>query len=193
MEAEDRRREGIADASAWRLARDRWAALRPPVPAWVQCVARSRGAPRRRRPGRGGGRASCRVRDGHGARRPAAPRGDKIAGQARADRPRHEARFRRVRRPVRPHPARTRGARVGRAGPHNRQIADELFISENTAGVHVSNILGKLGVAGRTEAAAIAVRPPRPTTRSASPGANARCSSWSRRAARTARSPTSCS
>ena len=32
-------------------------------------------------------------------------------------------------------------------GRTNRQIADELFISENTAGVHVSNILGKLGVA----------------------------------------------
>jgi DNA-binding CsgD family transcriptional regulator len=43
-------------------------------------------------------------------------------------------------------------------GRTNRQIAEELFISENTAGVHVSNILGKLGVASRTEAAAIAVR-----------------------------------
>ena len=43
-------------------------------------------------------------------------------------------------------------------GRTNRQIADELFISENTAGVHVSNILGKLGVASRTEAAAVAVR-----------------------------------
>ena len=43
-------------------------------------------------------------------------------------------------------------------GRTNRQIADELFISENTAGVHVSNILGKLGVAARTEAAAVAVR-----------------------------------
>ena len=32
-------------------------------------------------------------------------------------------------------------------GRTNRQIADELFISENTAGVHVSNILGKLEVA----------------------------------------------
>jgi DNA-binding NarL/FixJ family response regulator len=40
----------------------------------------------------------------------------------------------------------------------NRQIADALFISENTAGVHVSNILGKLGVRGRTEAAAVAHR-----------------------------------
>jgi DNA-binding CsgD family transcriptional regulator/tetratricopeptide (TPR) repeat protein len=43
-------------------------------------------------------------------------------------------------------------------GRTNRQIAQELFISENTAGVHVSNILGKLGVATRTEAAGIAAR-----------------------------------
>jgi DNA-binding CsgD family transcriptional regulator len=44
------------------------------------------------------------------------------------------------------------------AGYSNRQIADALFISESTAGVHVSNILGKLGVGSRVEAAAIAVR-----------------------------------
>ncbi len=44
------------------------------------------------------------------------------------------------------------------AGRTNRQIAKSLFISESTAGVHVSNILGKLGVAGRTEAAGIAIR-----------------------------------
>jgi DNA-binding CsgD family transcriptional regulator len=44
------------------------------------------------------------------------------------------------------------------AGRTNRQIAEELFISESTAGVHVSHILGKLGVGGRVEAAAIAVR-----------------------------------
>ena len=44
------------------------------------------------------------------------------------------------------------------SGRTNRQIAQALFISESTAGVHVSNILGKLGVAGRTEAAGIAIR-----------------------------------
>ena len=43
-------------------------------------------------------------------------------------------------------------------GRTNRQIADELFITEKTAGHHVSNILGKLGVGSRTEAAAVAVR-----------------------------------
>jgi DNA-binding CsgD family transcriptional regulator/tetratricopeptide (TPR) repeat protein len=42
-------------------------------------------------------------------------------------------------------------------GQTNRQIAGELFISEKTAGAHVSNILGKLGVASRTQAAALAL------------------------------------
>jgi DNA-binding CsgD family transcriptional regulator len=43
-------------------------------------------------------------------------------------------------------------------GRTNRQIADELFISEKTASHHVSSILGKLDVAGRMEAAAVAHR-----------------------------------
>lgn len=43
-------------------------------------------------------------------------------------------------------------------GRTNRQIAGELFISEKTAGAHVSNVLGKLGVASRTEAASLALR-----------------------------------
>ena len=43
-------------------------------------------------------------------------------------------------------------------GYTNRRIADELFISESTAGVHVSHILAKLGVESRTEAATVAVR-----------------------------------
>jgi DNA-binding CsgD family transcriptional regulator len=43
------------------------------------------------------------------------------------------------------------------AGRTNRQIAEVLFISESTAGVHVSNILGKLGASTRTEAARIAM------------------------------------
>ena len=43
-------------------------------------------------------------------------------------------------------------------GRTNRQIADELYISPKTASVHVSNILAKLEVGGRGEAAALAHR-----------------------------------
>jgi DNA-binding CsgD family transcriptional regulator/tetratricopeptide (TPR) repeat protein len=43
-------------------------------------------------------------------------------------------------------------------GHTNRRIGERLFISESTAGVHVSNILGKLGVSTRTEAATVAAR-----------------------------------
>ncbi|GAA2685339.1 LuxR family transcriptional regulator [Streptomyces aculeolatus] len=44
------------------------------------------------------------------------------------------------------------------AGRSNRQIAEELFISPKTASVHVSNLMAKLGVSGRGEAAATAHR-----------------------------------
>ena len=43
-------------------------------------------------------------------------------------------------------------------GRTNRQIAEVLFISVKTASVHVSNILAKLGVTNRGEAAAVAHR-----------------------------------
>ena len=41
-------------------------------------------------------------------------------------------------------------------GRSNRQIAEQLFISGKTASVHVTNILAKLGVHSRLEAAATA-------------------------------------
>jgi len=44
------------------------------------------------------------------------------------------------------------------AGRSNPEIAQALFISAKTASVHVSNILAKLGVSGRVEAAAVAHR-----------------------------------
>jgi DNA-binding CsgD family transcriptional regulator len=43
-------------------------------------------------------------------------------------------------------------------GRTNREIATDLFISEKTVSVHVSNIKSKLGANGRAEIAAIAVR-----------------------------------
>ena len=44
------------------------------------------------------------------------------------------------------------------AGRTNRQIGEQLFVSEKTVSVHVSNILRKLGVTSRVDAAAIAQR-----------------------------------
>ncbi len=43
-------------------------------------------------------------------------------------------------------------------GRGNRDIAAELFIPPKTASVHVSNILAKLGVSSRVEAAALVHR-----------------------------------
>ena len=43
-------------------------------------------------------------------------------------------------------------------GRTNREIGQRLFISQKTVGVHVGNILAKLGVSGRVEAAAVAIR-----------------------------------
>ena len=55
--------------------------------------------------------------------------------------------------------------RLVAAGRGNREIAAELFISPKTASVHVSNILGKLGVATRGEDAATASLHPNTATR----------------------------
>ncbi|MDQ2673109.1 MAG: LuxR C-terminal-related transcriptional regulator, partial [Chloroflexota bacterium] len=43
-------------------------------------------------------------------------------------------------------------------GRSNKQIGEQLYMAESTAGVHVSNILAKLGVARRSEAMAMAHR-----------------------------------
>ena len=43
-------------------------------------------------------------------------------------------------------------------GRTNREIGERIFISQKTVGVHVGNILAKLEVSGRVEAAAVAIR-----------------------------------
>ena len=43
-------------------------------------------------------------------------------------------------------------------GRTNREVGERLFISQKTVGVHVGNILAKLDVSGRVEAAAVAIR-----------------------------------
>ena len=48
--------------------------------------------------------------------------------------------------------------RLVAAGRSNPEIAAQLFISPKTASVHVSNILAKMGVTSRGEAAAAAHR-----------------------------------
>jgi DNA-binding NarL/FixJ family response regulator len=48
--------------------------------------------------------------------------------------------------------------RLVAAGRSNGQIAERLFIARKTAGVHVTHILDKLGVANRVEAAMVAAR-----------------------------------
>ena len=43
-------------------------------------------------------------------------------------------------------------------GRKNKQVADELSISENTVNFHIKNIVDKLGASDRTHAVTIAVR-----------------------------------
>ncbi|MGH9009494.1 MAG: response regulator transcription factor [Acidimicrobiia bacterium] len=57
-----------------------------------------------------------------------------------------------------PDPHRTRSRGVVVEGLRNSEIAARLFVSPETIKTHMSNILAKLGVANRTELAAVASR-----------------------------------
>ena len=136
-----------------------------PAPGRVRVVAAGRGAAGRRAAGRRGGRPAARRRGRRRRARPAAgpdPRPgrtgpDPAAAPAAAGEP------------GAPPPAQllTRYGLTDReltvlrllaAGRTNPQIGAELYISTSTASVHVSNILRKLGVSGRVQAAALAER-----------------------------------
>ena len=122
-------------------------------------LAAGRGVAGDRRP-RGGGRAGA-----GGARgRRAAGRGP-AAHRHREPQPARPAGPRRARRCVgRPDadtvftPREVEVLALMAQGRTNRQIGAELYISEKTASVHVSNILAKLAASSRTEAVAIAAQ-----------------------------------
>ncbi|HEY6569461.1 MAG TPA: LuxR C-terminal-related transcriptional regulator, partial [Candidatus Limnocylindrales bacterium] len=160
-EAEDTRPDGGGDVASWLDVRDQWLALERP---YVAAYASWRLGEARLEAGDRDG-AATDLRDAHATATglgalPLTTAIEALAARARIDlRPASEASLP----PTQADPfGLTRREREVLAlvatGRTNRQIADELFISENTAGVHVSNILGKLGVASRTEAAAVAVR-----------------------------------
>ncbi|WP_308198734.1 helix-turn-helix transcriptional regulator [Actinomadura litoris] len=153
--AEAARAEGVLDRAAWEAAVAAWDALEQPHSTAFALVRTAEAAIA------GGDRnaAGARLRraDRLAADLRAAPLRDKAARLAR--------RARITLGGAEPEPPRLgltpREAEVLRlvaAGRSNREIAAALFISAKTASVHVSNILAKLGVSGRGEAAATAHR-----------------------------------
>ena len=164
--AEDLRLTGEAVASTWRAVAEQWDACRRP---YLAAYMRAREAEALMVAGdRSAAAEVLRTADAVAASlgAPPAARGHRVAGDAgpgwtSTSRARDAEPAPASRAAPDPYGLTKREREVlalVSLGRTNRQIADELFISENTAGVHVSNILGKLGVAGRTEAAAIAVR-----------------------------------
>ena len=157
FDAEASRAAGHPDRAAWDAAAAAWESLGQPYPL-AYALLRAAGAA-----------ATAGDRDAAASRLQQAA---ELAGQLRA-RPLLEQISRLARRahvaitgtspagPAVPFGLTGRELEVLRlvaAGLGNREIAAELFISPKTASVHVSNILGKLGVASRGEAAATAHR-----------------------------------
>ncbi len=159
--AEAARATGADSEDAWRAVADAWAAVGAPYPAayagWRRAETALRGA---------GARAGAEaLRSAHA---------QASALGAELVRAELEALARRARVPLGAgepsEPSEAPLAALGLTareaevlelvgeGLTNRQIAERLFISPKTAGLHVSNILGKLRVANRTQAAEVAHR-----------------------------------
>lgn len=155
--AESSRAEGRQDPASWDAAHAAWERLGRPYPAAYALLHAARAAVAR------GDRdaAAARLRAGAelAERVGARPLVQQIARQARQvgvglplwGQAAVPTRFGLTERE-------TEVLRLVAEGRGNRDIAAELFISPKTASVHVSNILGKLGVATRTEAAAVTYR-----------------------------------
>ncbi|MGI8330204.1 helix-turn-helix transcriptional regulator [Actinomadura scrupuli] len=152
--AETARAGGVLDRLAWDTAAQAWESLGQPYPlarALVRAAEAAAGD---------GDRTGAALRLGRAAE--LADRLDARPLRAQVDDLTRRARLRQDE----PVPAPAHGLtprelevlRLVAEGRSNRDIAQELFISAKTASVHVSNILAKLGVAGRGEAAATAHR-----------------------------------
>ncbi len=157
-----------ADPAAWEDAAEAWEAVERPFPA-AYCRARQGEALLASRGSREAARSAFAMARETAVRLGAAPllaEIDLLARQARLDLTRTSAPAGAESRPTPATEAEALGLtarelevlKLVAGGWSNQQIADALFITRKTASVHVSNILGKLGVSGRTEAAAIAHR-----------------------------------
>src|SRR5215213_6342989 len=164
-EAELARLEGRGDPGPWAAAAAAWERLGEPYPAayarWREAEALLLGGLPRERV-----EASLRAAHRTAGELGAAPLLAEIEGLARRGRLDLGDSLGSTPAPVPPSPLDALGLTARERevlglvalGRTNAQIAETLFISPKTATVHVSNILGKLGVRNRVEAATIAHR-----------------------------------
>jgi DNA-binding CsgD family transcriptional regulator len=162
-QAERSRLEGASDPDRWQVAAAAWERLQRPFEA---AYARFRQAEALLAGGAAREQAEAALRSAHrtAVALGAAPLRREIEllaqrGRLHLQEPVDEAATSKVSSPVASLGLTQREAEVlalVAEGRTNRQIGQALFITPKTAGVHVSRILAKLGVAGRGEAAAIA-------------------------------------
>ena len=160
-DAELTRLDGAADPAAWHAAAGAW---QQPGLCYRAAYAQWRQGEAFLASGAGAGRAADPLRAGHATtvRLGAAPLRTEIEALARRARisltPAQS-----VPSPAQAHPHGLTDREVAvlqllAAGHTYREIGQQLFISPKTAGVHVTNILRKLAVRDRVQAAAVAVR-----------------------------------
>jgi class 3 adenylate cyclase/tetratricopeptide (TPR) repeat protein len=167
LRAEEGRLLGRSDAAAWASVAETWSGLGRPFPA---ALARYRqGAATLATGDRAGARAALADAAATARRLGAVPLQqsvDRLARLARIDVEASAERSASDVGPSDPGPAEAIGLtprerevlRLLAAGWSNPEIGDALGISRKTASVHVSNLLGKLGVENRVEAAVVATR-----------------------------------
>ena len=176
-DAELTRLSGAADPAAWQAAAGAWQQLGL---GYRAAYAQWRRAEALLASGAGAGQAAGPLRDGHATavRLGAAPLRAEIEALARRARI-SLASAQPVPSPAPAHPHGLTDREVAvlqllAAGHTYREIGQQLFISPKTASVHVTNILRKLAVHDRVQAAAVAVRlglvtPPSPAANERTP------------------------